>query len=105
MQYIRVYTDPEGECHFEDLEVDFSDVNFAPPAPPVGLSPFVPANQWAFFSLPLGWYGDWHPTPQRQIFFYLSDETEAEVSDGTIRRSFCPTLLWHTGISLGLIVK
>ncbi len=86
MQYIRIYTDSDGESHFEDLEIDFADVNFAPPAPLVRLTTFTPATQWAFFSLPPGWYGDWHPTPQRQIFFYLSGEAEAEVSDGTIRR-------------------
>jgi mannose-6-phosphate isomerase-like protein (cupin superfamily) len=86
MQFIRVFTDSEGETHFEDLEIDFNEVNFAPPAPPVLLTEFTPATQWAFFSLPPGWFGDWHPTPARQIFFYLSGQAEAEVSDGTVRR-------------------
>lgn len=105
MQYVRLYTDADGETHFEDLEIAFDRVTFAPPAPPVHLTRFTPATQWAFFSLPPGWYGDWHPTPKRQVFFYLSDEAEAEVSDGAIRRSFSPTQLWHTGISLGLMDK
>jgi len=86
MQYVRVYTDSDGETHIEDLEIEFKEVNFAPPAPPVQLSMFASATQWAFFSLPLGWRGNWHPTPRRQVFFYLAGEVEAEVSDGTIRR-------------------
>ena len=89
MNYTRVYSDSDGESHFEDVEVQIREVNFAPPAPPVGLSDFQPAIQWAFFTLPPGWHGDWHPTPRRQIFFYLAGHVEGEVSDGEIR-SFGP---------------
>ena len=83
--YTRVYADGDGESHFEDVQVEVTYVDFAPPAPPMGLSPFWPATQWAFFTLPPGYYGDWHPAPRRQIFFYLTGHVEAEVSDGTIR--------------------
>ncbi len=86
MEYTRIHTDSEGNSHFEKIPVDFEMADFAPPAPPVGLSAFSPATQWAFFSLSPGWVGDWHPTPTRQIFFYLAGETEAEVSDGEVRR-------------------
>lgn len=86
MQYMRVYSDTDGESHFADVAVEFQEVNFSPPTPPVNLSPFAPATQWAFFMLPPGWGGDWHPTPRRQIFFYLAGEAEIAVSDGEIRR-------------------
>ncbi len=86
MKYTRIYTDSNGESHFEDVEVELKQVDFAPPAPPVFLSSFSPATQYAFISGPAGWYGDWHPAPQRQVFFYLSGELEAEVSDGEVRR-------------------
>lgn len=86
MKYMRVYTDADGESHFEDVTVEFQEINFSPPTPPVGLSAFAPATQWAFFTLPPGWGGDWHPTPRRQIFFYLAGEAEIEVSDGETRR-------------------
>lgn len=85
MKYVRLYTDRAGESHFEDVEVILSLVNFAPPAPPIQVSAFTPATQFGFLSSPPGWYGDWHPTPQRQIIFYLAGEIEAEVSDGEIR--------------------
>ena len=86
IQYTRIYTGSDGETHFEDLEIELSEVDFAPAAPPVQLSDFTPATQWSFFAIPPGWEGDWHPTPTRQIFFYLVGETEVEVGDGTIRR-------------------
>ena len=85
MNYIRIYADPAGESHFEDVEVELAQVNFVPPAPPLNLSSFSPALQYAFCSFPVGWRGDWHPSPQRQIFFILSGEISVKVSDGEIR--------------------
>ena len=86
IQYVRVYTASDGETRFEDLEVELEEVNFAPPAPPVQMSAYTSAEQWGFFAVPPGWNGDWHPTPRRQIFFYLAGQAEIEVGDGTIRR-------------------
>jgi hypothetical protein len=86
MKYTRIYADSNGESHFEDVEVELKEVNFVPPAPPVNLSSFNPASQYCFLESPAGWYGDWHPTPQRQLFFFLSGEVEIEVSDGEIRQ-------------------
>jgi hypothetical protein len=85
MNYIRIYADPAGESHFEDVEVELSQVNFAPPAPPLNLSSFSPALRYAFCSFPAGWRGDWHREPQRQIFFVLSGEIAGQVSDGEVR--------------------
>jgi len=85
MQYVRIYTDSDGETHFEDLEIELKEVNFAPPAPPVHLSEFTAAKQWAFLSLPPGWEGDWHIEPVRSALFYLAGQSEMEVSDGTVR--------------------
>jgi hypothetical protein len=52
----------------------------------MNVSAFAPAKQWAFLQLPASWSGDWHPVPQRQVFFWLAGEVEATVSDGEIRR-------------------
>jgi hypothetical protein len=87
MKYIRVYTDPSGETHFADLQLTFSSVNYAPPAPPIGVSPFSPAAQQGFIRIPAGWYGDWHPVARRQIHVYVAGEIEAQVSDGEVRRA------------------
>ena len=86
MKYTKIFADECGETHFKDVEIKLESVDFAPPAPPLLLSLFNPAKQYAFFVAPSGWFGDWHPTPQRQIFFCLSGEVEAQVSDGEVRR-------------------
>jgi hypothetical protein len=85
MKYLRIYADPAGDSQFEDVEIELSQVNFAPPAPPINISSYRPASQYAFCSFPHGWRGDLHPTPQRQIFFILSGEGAAQVSDGEVR--------------------
>jgi hypothetical protein len=86
MKYVRVYSDLDGESHFEDVEVDLTLADFAPPAPPLYVSTLTPASRFGFLSAPPGWYGDWHPAPRRQIILYLSGELEAEVSSGEVRR-------------------
>ena len=45
MKYVRLYSDEGGDSHFEDVEVGFESVDFAPPAPPLDLSSSTPASQ------------------------------------------------------------
>ena len=84
--YVRIYTDDEGETHIEDLAVALEPIDFAPPAPPLHLSPFVPVARLGYLHAPPGWCGDWHPAPCRQYVIYLAGIIEGEVSDGTVRR-------------------
>ncbi len=86
MKYARIYADEAGESHFEDVEVELAPIDYAPPAPPLNLSAPQPAETCVFMSVPPGWDGDWHPTPRRQIVFYLAGEVEVEASDGEARR-------------------
>ena len=86
MKYTRIFSDEKGETHFEDVDIKFDTVEFAPPTPPINLSTYNLASRYAFCVFPSGWYGDWHTTPRRQIFFVLSGESEVQVSDGEVRR-------------------
>jgi hypothetical protein len=85
MKYVKLYTDNDGTSHFDDFEVGFELVNFAPPAPPVGLSSYMPASRFVFFKTPSGWIGDWHPPPKRQFFCCISGKFEITASDGEVR--------------------
>ena len=85
LTYMRLYADEEGVSHFEDVEITFQESEFVPPAPPVLLSSFNPANQYGFEVVPPGWYGDWHPAPGRVLAIYLSGQGEIEASDGEVR--------------------
>lgn len=89
MTYARIYADENGETHIEDVQVEFTARNFAPPASPLHLSPMMDANRVAFMHFPAGWHGDWHPTPRRQYIIFLSGVVEGETSDGD-SRSFGP---------------
>ena len=86
MTYTRYYADERGESHIEDVDIELIPRNFAPPAPPLHLSPMMAATGCAFVRFPIGWEGDWHPTPRRQVFFFLAGELEGETSDGERRR-------------------
>ena len=86
MKYTRLFSDSDGESHFEDVDVAFTPMEFAPPAPPLDLSVTEPAEHYTFMRAAAGWYSDWHRAPYRQVHFYLAGEVEAESSDGEIRR-------------------
>jgi hypothetical protein len=89
MKYVRIYTDQNGDSHFEDVEVAMSLINFAPPAPPVDVSPLMSSTTVGFLGFPAGWYGPPHPAPRRQFLFLLTGEGEVAVSDGEVRH-FAP---------------
>ena len=85
MKYIRIYADEGGESHFSDNNIKLELSDFAPPAPPIELSGYYPASRCVFTVFPVGWYGDWHPTPERQIFICFQGILEVTVSDGEKR--------------------
>ena len=83
--FARLYTDASGESHFEDVEAELALVDFAPPAPPLAVSEYVPAASTAFLGGPAGWNGDWHVSSARNLFVVISGEWEIEASDGETR--------------------
>ena len=85
MKYVRIYSDESGDSHFENVEVGFEPVDFAPPAPPLDLSSSTPASKFVFIRAPSGWYGDWHRAPRRQFICCLAGEVEVTASDGETR--------------------
>jgi hypothetical protein len=89
VRYTRVYADEAGESHYEEVGPELTTRDYAPPAPPFDLSAAVPAAGAAFARFPAGWVGDWHPTPRRQFFVFLSGAFAGETSDGD-RRDHAP---------------
>ena len=85
MKYTRVYNDNEGESHFEDISINLAPVDFAPPAPPLNITVPFETEHMIFCTIPIDWFGNWHPAPRRQFFIQLSGNLEVEVSDGEIR--------------------
>ena len=81
MRYFRIYAGPDGESHFEDIEVPLEpggrQSEFSAPFPATGLS---------FRRSAPDQYIDWHPAPRRQFIVTLSGAAEVEASDGEVRQ-------------------
>lgn len=83
MHYIRVYNDDDGRTRFEEHEVAFVSAVFAPPAPPLDVSPATPAREMMFIRFDAGWTDALHPSPARQWMFVLSGRGESTASGET----------------------
>jgi uncharacterized cupin superfamily protein len=86
MKISQLYNDSSDQSHWGDVEVDFTWQDSAPPARPLGASPFADAGSVGFIQGEVGWVGDWHPVPQRRYMYTLSGVVEATASDGETRR-------------------
>ena len=83
---VRVYADDNGESHFDEVGVDLTDFDYAPPAPSLWVSDSLPASGYHFLKSKPAWYDEWHSIPHRMLMTVLQGELEVEVSDGTSRR-------------------
>lgn len=86
MRITRIWSDDAGTSHFEDVDIELESTDFAPPAPPLDISTPIPAERTLFCEIPAGWFGDWHPSPRRQLYVGLGGRLEVEVGDGEVRR-------------------
>jgi len=84
--YHRIYTDSQGDSHFDVVTVEQSLARAAPPAAPFYVSGDGPASKYRFYTFEPGWVGELHPAPTRQFLALLSGEVEMETTDGTVRR-------------------
>jgi hypothetical protein len=84
MHVTRIHADQNGESHFEDIEIDLSPMEAAPPSAPLSVSSLA-AERIVFAQFPPGWFGDWHPAPKRQYWVGILGIVEATVSDGEVR--------------------
>jgi len=82
IEYLRIFADEEGCSHFETRTIDLEAKDYAPPAPSLNTSNMESADNSVFLELPIGWYGDWHPTPVRQWLILMTGGCEFEAGDG-----------------------
>ena len=85
LKYVNVYADDDKETHFRDMEVPLEDADYAPPAPPIAVSPHQKATGTVAIGFPPGWFGDFHPAPKHQWMIITSGTLEIGVSDGEKR--------------------
>ena len=86
-KYVRIYTDELGGSHFEDMETELVFMDFAPPAAPLAIAPFLSSAKIQWLGAPQGWAGDVpHPVPTRSVFVTTQGEYEVTASEGDVRR-------------------
>jgi len=85
MKITRIYTDAEGETHFDEIEepeIEFrSNAKYTRAIDAYGV--MFRTTEPLGDNPPLG---EWHTAPQRQYVMFLKGDTEIEVSDGEKRR-------------------
>jgi uncharacterized cupin superfamily protein len=80
MKLTRIYTGPDNESHFEELEVDFK------PMGDTEASATREATGVIFRRAPASHFSSYHPAPRRQYVITLSGQVEIETGDGTVKR-------------------
>jgi hypothetical protein len=80
MKIVRLYTGPDNESHFEDIEIKFDAVGNSELSAPQAATSII------FRRTPADQFIDWHNAPRRQYVITLSGEVEIEIGDGTVRR-------------------
>lgn len=85
MKYTRLYALPDGASQFEEVEIAFTELDYLPPAPPLGLAEFSSATRCGFMQVSAGWQSEWHPSRAKNLFAVISGEWELTASDGSVR--------------------
>ena len=104
MKYTRIYSDANGESHFQDVAVGMKTA----PHNTGSISEMI-AAKGVMFRVSGDYFVDWHNAPQRQFVVNVTGMLEVQASDGEKRRFGPGTILLaedvtgkgHTSRSLG----
>ena len=80
MNIVRVFTGPDGQSHFEDLEVELDDLGSRGM-----ISKRWPGTGMQFRQVAGDYHLDFHTAPRRQLVINLEGSVEIEVGDGSTR--------------------
>lgn len=81
LSYARLYSGPDGESHFEDVQVELEVAMQVSE-----LSRTIPVTGMNLRRNRLEYNLDFHPAPRRQFIVNLTGTVEIEASDGEVRR-------------------
>lgn len=80
MKIHHLYTDDQGESHFEDIDIEYVEAR-----PSGRLSARRPATGIIFREVPPTYDLDWHNAPRRQYIINLDNGVQITASDGEAR--------------------
>ena len=79
MKYARLYASPDGQSHFEDVQLKLDSPH----------SDVKKASQMSFRNMDVGFDAPWHVISRRVFVTFLEGELELTASDGE-KRTFHP---------------
>ena len=85
--YLRIWTDEEGETHFEDVRLDADERGSGVSSGRSLYSSLMPVEGVIFREVVREHgHAEAHPAPRPQLVVHLEGKVEVEVSDGEVRR-------------------
>ncbi len=99
MRYSILLEDAEGVSYFEDREVDLELKAFAPPAKAFHVSDEFDAARFVFLTLPAGWKGIQHRSPEKQLATVLSGTFRVQAGSGEVRDFTAGDLFWAEDVT------
>jgi len=83
--YVRIWADPDGESHLEDVSLDGATIPAERGVPQLWWSEGVPADRVHFVTVSAVARPDWHCAPRRQFVVFLTGGVRITASDGDER--------------------
>jgi hypothetical protein len=84
---LRIYATPDGESHFDEVEIPTTKKSVHPDAVAFDVSESYPASRVRFTHIPAGMCEvAWHLVPDPNLTVRLDGAVEYETSDGEVRR-------------------
>lgn len=95
MKCLRIYATPDGESHFDEVELPSRKVSVHPDATPFDVTASYPASQIRITHIPAGMREvSWHRVPATILTVRLNGSVEYETSDGQTRHVSAGSLCW-----------
>jgi hypothetical protein len=86
MKCLRIYATPDGESHFDEVEIPTTKISVHPDAAPFDVSASYKTSRVRITHIPAGMREvAWHTVPGRELTVRLDGSVEYETSDGEVR--------------------
>jgi hypothetical protein len=86
MKCLHIYATPDGESHFDEVEIPTTKRSIFPDAAPFELSAHYQASRVRFTRIPAGMrHVAWHTVAERVLTVRLDGSVDYETSDGEVR--------------------
>jgi hypothetical protein len=86
MKCLRIYATPDGESHFDEVELPTTKISVHPDAVPFDVSASYSASRVRVTRIPAGMREvAWHTVPEANLSVRLDGSVEYETSDGEVR--------------------